>query len=118
MSCTQHIVKKDMLNQDALQELQTIKQLSLEQTRTLELSLRHVSEIDASGVASLLRLQSNLSRQNKQLVLCDISPSLHEQLRSVGADRVFTLMPQLNKQPQTARHHTPALLARLIAMMF
>lgn len=118
MSCTQHIVKKDLLNQDALQELQTIKQLSLEQTHTLELSLRHVQEIDASGIASLLRLQSNLSRQHKQLVLCDLSKQLHKQLCSVGADKVFTISPQAQQQAATKRTYTPALLGRLLAMMF
>lgn len=110
----------DLLDHDALMELQNIRLLSLDQISELSLSMRYVRRIDASGVASLLRLQSNLERQGKRLWLRDVGSELAAELKLIGADLVFNveLAEASVRAPVKPFKTAGSFTARLLAMLF
>ena len=78
---------------DAIRLASRLRRLPLEQFQKVVLSLRNVTSLDASGLAILVRLYSQLVASGRQLALRDISPVIHEQLAAVGLDSVFTEKP-------------------------
>ena len=78
----QFSIPHDLVGHAALSLLPALAPLV--RSSRLELSLRAVKAIDASGVALLVRLKSHLARVGGSLALTDPSASLALELRRIG----------------------------------
>ena len=88
-----HVVAWTMSGGAAFELGSELSRLPLEHIDHVELSLRRVSELDVSGIASLVRVFSQLSSQGKGLVLSDVAPAVHCTLKRVGLTAVLTVAP-------------------------
>ena len=92
VSPTYHLADQ-LTGDDAIKLARRLGRLPLEQFQKIVLSLREVTSLDATGLAILVRLYSQLVASGRQLALRDISPAILEQLAAVGLDSVFAEGP-------------------------
>ena len=84
----------DQLTGDrAIRLASRLRRLPLQRFRKIVLSFTNVTALDATGLAILVRLYSQLVANRQQLVLRDISPPILKQLAEVGLDSLFAERP-------------------------
>ncbi|MCA9561193.1 MAG: STAS domain-containing protein [Myxococcales bacterium] len=94
-----HVVRESLIGRDALTLPSQLARLPLDDIDEVTLSLRWVGDVDASGVAALVRAFSHLEQLGKRLRLVDVPAHVHDQLRTIG---LADLLP-VNARPVTAR---------------
>ena len=80
----------------ALRLASRLSHLPLEQFEKIVLSFGNVTSLDATGLAVLVRLYSQLITSGRRLVLRDVPPTIADQLKTVGLDSIFGERPTGN----------------------
>lgn len=94
-----HVVRDALVGQDALTLPSQLARLPLEDIDEVTLSLRWIGDVDASGVAALVRAYSHLEQRGKRLRLVDVPAHVHDHLRIIG---LADLLP-VNVRPAVTR---------------
>ena len=83
----------ELTGESAIRLALRLRKLPLSQFQKIVLSFGNVTSLDATGLAILVRLYSQLVTSGRQLVLCDVSDEILTQLKPVGLDSLFRDRP-------------------------
>lgn len=75
--------------EEALTLASRLRRLPLEKFEKIVLSFANVTSLDATGLAILVRLYSQLVASGRRLEIRDIPPAIREQLEEVGVASLF-----------------------------
>ena len=87
-------VRRTLVGAEALDLVEDVRRLRLDDVVRLRLSLRHVERVDVSGVAAIVRVFAYLVRQGKSLSLVDAEPAVCEALTDLGLGGVVAISPR------------------------
>ena len=83
------IVNRPLAGKDAMKLCGDLSVLPYHEIDGLELSLKHVERIDATGVAVLVRIYSHLMRTGRSFVVIDVPQRVMRVLTVSGLDGVI-----------------------------
>ena len=93
-----HVVRRRLKGIESMGLSADLARLPLEDCDRLFLSLAWVRDVDASGIAVLVRLYSQMTRQGKTLMLTDVPRGVRAQLDRYG---LTTVIPIHQRTPDT-----------------
>jgi anti-anti-sigma regulatory factor len=78
--------------------VQGLRRLPWERIQSLTLSLRGIDQIDASGIAALVRLHSQLATSGRRLRLCHVSAPVAADLERVDLTSVLEVLDETSPE--------------------
>ncbi len=98
-----HVVRQPMTAAVAFELARAVAELPLDAVSSVTLSLRWVGELDASGVASLVRVFSHLAVSGRDLHLEDVAPHIEHRLNQIGLGELVLPTAVENRGAEPAR---------------
>ena len=78
-----------MTGEGAVRMSHVLRRFPLDHFDTIVLSFERVSSLDATGLAVMVRLYSQLVTSGRTLILKDVPPEIGQQLATVGVNALF-----------------------------
>lgn len=92
----------DLTGKKALETMQKLERARIACGQDVRLGFGQVSEIDASGLALLIRLGSQLKARGGELRLSRVRTPVHETLHRIGAAGVFSIEDEASEVIEVA----------------
>lgn len=88
------VVEKNLAGKNALHLASELNNMPMNEWNRMYLDCSHVKKIDATGLAVLVRLYSQLCIKGKELMLTDVPQPIQKQLTQHGLWDLFRCIPQ------------------------
>lgn len=102
------VVNGDLMGWEALKTAENLSSTPINAYGGITLSLERMRSIDSAGIAILVRLYSQLKRQNKTLTLDKVPEDVQGFLTKVGLDDVLINSPKPQRKRATTQRRRNA----------